>query len=536
MNYPPPPPQQQMQSPPPAYAQTAPVQHDERLAYGNDYQQYPSQPVPNSYHNANPTPQPHEAQKYENPPIPSAYGNPSPFLGQQSVPPEQSMLPPPQYQQPQTQSIDQNYGGIDEKMAMMKLSAMGMSQPGVQVHSYAQPPEIAGAGASPAFNQPQQPPKMGDEQKTSKTKRFLGDTLVGRFARASVATASSTLKMPASLSPWGDNNPVTLPNVRYRDAVLFTTFAFVGGDLVTGVSDAATGLLGADSFVAEIISSGAGVIVGSTIIKYGVFQIVEGLIDEGILEHLIPEEQKIIQTTSVKTMQCAIKHKLMGVDADIRLVGVYDAKNFFACEKGWFCPYLFASARRPIIPRKHDFAIAQCFGPFLGADYALAHKLLAETETCLALCDPDPTHDIGCNRLIVLFLGISPYRGGKDVWSSSRRPSEGLLLFHLLNGCPALVLPVNKQAPLLAWSPWTLLQMWSGQPYDAGLQHSELCEYLDTLVELGKCYDVVQSRYEDVLARCMSLVINGAMNTKYVNPEVLKKVDPERAGIVMFRY
>ena len=172
--------------------------------------------------------------------------------------------------------------------------------------------------------------------------------------------------MPLSLSPWGDNNPVTLPNVRYRDAVLFTTFAFVGGPLVEGAADSVTSAFGADSFVAEIVNSGAGAIAASTVLKYSVFQIVEQAIDKGILEHMLPEEEKMLQTTEVKSLQVGVKHKLMGVDADLRFVGIQTARDNQAIEKGWLCPYFFASARTPSIPRANDFAIAQFFGPFLG--------------------------------------------------------------------------------------------------------------------------------------------------------------------------
>jgi hypothetical protein len=208
-----------------------------------------------------------------------------------------------------------------------------------------------------------------DAQQSDKVKRFFGDTLFGRVARSSVSTATSFAKMPLSLSPWGDNNPVTLPNVRYRDAVLFTTFAFVGGPLVDGAADSVTSAFGADSFVAELVNSGAGAIAASTVLKYSVFQIVEQAIDKGILEHMLPEEEKMLVTTEVKSLQVGIKHKLMGVDADVRFVGVRPARDTQAIEKGWFCPYLFASARTPSIPRGNDFAIAQCFGPFLGGMY-----------------------------------------------------------------------------------------------------------------------------------------------------------------------
>jgi hypothetical protein len=211
-----------------------------------------------------------------------------------------------------------------------------------------------------------------DAQKSDSVKRFFGDTLVGRVARSSVQTATSITKLPKSLSPWGDNNPVTLPNVRYRDAVLFTTFAFVGGPLVDGVADGITGALGADSFIAEIVNSGAGAIAASTIVKYGVFQIVEQAIDKGLLEHMLPEEEKMLVTTNMKTLQVGIKHKLMGVDADIRFWGTYTARDSGECAKGWFCPYLFASARTPSVPRANDFAIAQSFGPFLGGTLCVA--------------------------------------------------------------------------------------------------------------------------------------------------------------------
>ena len=217
--------------------------------------------------------------------------------------------------------------------------------------------------SSPSHNGPK------DAQQSDKVKRFFGDTLFGRVARSSVSTATSFAKMPLSLSPWGDNNPVTLPNVRYRDAVLFTTFAFVGGPLVDGAADSVTSAFGADSFVAELVNSGAGAIAASTVLKYSVFQIVEQAIDKGILEHMLPEEEKMLVTTEVKSLQVGIKHKLMGVDADVRFVGVQPARDSQAIEKGWFCPYLFASARTPSIPRGNDFAIAQCFGPFLGGTF-----------------------------------------------------------------------------------------------------------------------------------------------------------------------
>lgn len=241
-------------------------------------------------------------------------------------------------------------------------------QPSPPVHSPPSKPNYTTTAPSGLFGSKPSSHSTGpaDAQKSDSVKRFFGDTLVGRVARSSVQTATSITKLPKSLSPWGDNNPVTLPNVRYRDAVLFTTFAFVGAPLVDGVADGITGAFGADSFIAEIVNSGAGAIAASMIVKYGVFQIVEQAIDKGILEHMLPEEEKMLVTTNVKTLQVGIKHKLMGVDADVRFWGTYAARDQGECAKGWFCPYLFASARTPSVPRAEDFAVAQSFGPFLG--------------------------------------------------------------------------------------------------------------------------------------------------------------------------
>ncbi|KAF2810112.1 uncharacterized protein BDZ99DRAFT_387033 [Mytilinidion resinicola] len=247
----------------------------------------------------------------------------------------------------------------------------------------------------------------------------------------------------------------------------------------------------------------------------------------------------MIQTTTVKSMQVGIKHKLMGVDADLRFAGIYPAKNTQACEKGWFCPYLFASARTPSIPRCNDFAIAQFFGPFVGADYAMAHKLVAESAHVLSLCDPDPSHDLRTNRLVLLFTGISPYRA--NMWSTSRRPGCGTIIFHILDGCPAIVLPVTARAPIVAWSPWTLSQMRMGQyapggGYSADAHHEQVCEWLDSIVSMEHLRPEVREKYVEGLGRSVSLVINGALALDRVDKTVLGKLDPERAGIVAFRY
>jgi hypothetical protein len=184
---------------------------------------------------------------------------------------------------------------------------------------------------------------------------------------------------------------------------------------------------------------------------------------------------------------------------------------------------------------------------FEPGDYLLAHKLLSESAHTLPLCDPNPSNDIGTNRMLILFTGIAPYRG---VWSQSRRPGCGMLIFHLLDGCPALVIPVTKAAPITAWSPWTLSQMRTAAStapgfnaaatagaggYSPEWQHEQICEWLDTIISVPHVSPALQKNYTEVLGRMVSLVINGALALERCTP-ILGKLDPERAGICMFRY
>jgi hypothetical protein len=388
---PPPPPYamgpQQLPTPTPAPSVNAyppPLYQSEGILQG---QKQPPQ-YPPQQQQISPSPQGQYAQTQQ--PMPIAQQT---FQGVPNMTPQQAQ---------QVQQVLQGYP--PEKLQMVQQQFQQMIPPPTTMGQQPQPLPTAQPPTRPAyttsapsglFGSKHTPsPNAGpqDAQKSDGVKRFFGDTLVGRVARSSVQTVTTLAKMPSSLSPWGDNNPVTLPNVRYRDAVLFTTFAFVGGPLVDGAADSVISVFGADSFISEIVSSGAGAIAASTVIKYGVFQIVEQAIDKGIIEHMLPEEEKMLQTTNVKSLQVGIKHKLMGVDADLRFVGVYPSRDSTACEKGWFCPYLFASARTPCVPRGNDFAIAMSFGPFLGGTCVMSFPspplilLLRNTSLLFYIC------------------------------------------------------------------------------------------------------------------------------------------------------
>ncbi len=261
------------------------------------------------------------------------------------------------YVQPQTLY----YPGVQQqpKYAQAQIQQCQQVLPVQQVQSMAQL-QLSYGQEAPPFILPGK-----DDEKTGTVTRFFGEMLVVRFVRSGVSTVSTTFKMPAFLSPWGDNNPVVLPNVRYRDAALNATFAAIGTPLVDGISDAVTGSFGTDHFVSEVVSSGAGFITGNTMVENGVFEIVGQAIDQGVLAHILREAEKTMLTTTAKTLQVSIKNKLMGVVADIRMHRPYPTANFMACDKGWFAPYLHASSRTPVIKRSEDFAMAQFFKPYL---------------------------------------------------------------------------------------------------------------------------------------------------------------------------
>ena len=170
----------------------------------------------------------------------------------------------------------------------------------------------------------------------------------------------------------------------------------------------------------------------------------------------------------------------------------------------------------------------------------MTHKLLTECASVIPLCDPNPTLRLPHSRILVLFTGITPFRAG--MWSTSRRPGCAELIFHLLDGCPALVLPARTaQTPVLAWSPWTLTQMQNQgtSGYKPETQHRQITEWLVPLVERSALYPSVRDvpgAFERLMSKVVTMIIHGALAVpKSVHGKVFGDVDVERAGVVMFR-
>lgn len=153
-------------------------------------------------------------------------------------------------------------------------------------------------------------------------------------------------------------------------------------------------------------------------------------------------------------------------------------------------------------------------------------------------------------RLVILLLGIKPHR---KLWTTSQRPSESVIQYILLNGCPSIVVPVKPGAPLLSWDTLTLKEFWKAElpqdDEDSGpiYEHFEgmvkvLCEYLDMCIDWDRLRPVKEEADQNlddngkrtVVKNAMQLLVAAAVRSKESKP-VQKEVDEDRCGIVMFR-
>ena len=289
-------------------------------------------------------------------------------------------------------------------------------------------------------------------------------------------------------------------------------------------------------------------------------------------------------------------------------------------EKGWFSPYLFASGRRPVIPRSMKPDIVFCHGPFLAGlygsvaimflemtcfligDYRIGETWLSESASVITLCDvhqSPPLNDKGLNntstlgadlqnkgalsfpslsnifsrsrtpspepaltplpapptprRMVILVLGLKPHR---KLWTLSARPSESVINYVLLNGCPSIVVPVKVGAPLLAWDTLTIEQLWNidipaedgGKTASGKFEGviSVVFEYLDLCVD----WERVKSRPGDILLsesdeddltnsklavkNAVTLLVAAAIRSRD-SKEAKQELDAERSGIAMWR-
>lgn len=137
-------------------------------------------------------------------------------------------------------------------------------------------------------------------------------------------------------------------------------------------------------------------------------------------------------------------------------------------------------------------------------------------------------------RLVMVVVGLKPYR---KLWTNSARPGESVMEYLLLNGCPAVVVPVRVGTPLVGWDALTLEMLWKLDEAKSEGVVSVLCEYLDLCVDwvrvvVGPGEDEGAKR--DAVRDAVKVLVGSAVKTKDSKP-VKKEIDEDRCGIAMWR-
>lgn len=128
-----------------------------------------------------------------------------------------------------------------------------------------------------------------------------------------------------------------------------------------------------------------------------------------------------------------------------------------------------------------------------------------------------------------------------------------MIRYQLLNGCPAVVVPVKVGAPLIAWDGLTLEHVWNVQlPNDdegstgASGENGKfegmvgvLYEFLDLCVDWERVIveeedSEREAKAKTVVRDALKLLVAAAIRSGQ-STEVKKEIDKERSGIAMWR-
>ncbi|KZT22738.1 hypothetical protein NEOLEDRAFT_1097186 [Neolentinus lepideus HHB14362 ss-1] len=434
-------------------------------------------------------------------------------------------------------------------------------------------------------------PQGEEEKKAPWVVRKLVGSMTGRIVMSSYESLRAAGTSVVCLSPWGDSSPLLMPCIRFRDLVMHTVIAATGGTAAVAapvmdpISDIIVSSLG-DTVLVEV-----GLHTGFELTT----KVADDLLLQHTVNHMIPLHSKRLETTAIKELLITLKYKHTVEDASLGFFrsSVHgdsslfaSVKDYLAVEKGWFSPYLFASGRRPIIPRTMKPDVVFCHGPFLSGDYKIGETLLNESASTISLAPlpqvpeaeahpkehhsslsvklpnlsnmfersrtpspepalaPPPT-PLQPRRLVILVVGLKPHR---TFWTTSARPSESVIRYQLLNGCPAIVVPAKVGVPLLAWDTLTLEHLWKvklpeesesvTQESGHGFQGivNVMSEYLDLCIDWERVVlpEGETKNKKDTVKNAISLLVAAAVRSGN-SKEVKKEVDKERSGIAIWR-
>ncbi|KAK6073574.1 hypothetical protein SCUP234_08650 [Seiridium cupressi] len=422
-------------------------------------------------------------------------------------------------------AVPERYQDETNKHAPPSLPSRPLSAPPASVPEDSPPLHqaevISATSGQPAALSPVRSQEGDEDEKQSHfAKRFMGNMLVARLGRAGVQSVTSTVKLPLYLSPWGDNNPFVLPNLRKRDLALAGVMHF-----------------GADALI------GSSLTAVETVVQHGASWTAEQSLDQGV-DKLRggARPHSVKRTAGLTSVEVRIKHKLIGEEAELRFFESKDTAHVLSCAKGWFCPYLYCSSRVSQLSRKKDFTVAEVMGPGLKADAALAPTLLScITNEDAPMCRLDTGENAGTtsthySRFAIFFMGISPYRTA-SAWSQAKVPGEARIRFHLLTHVPAVVVPIKSTAPVCAWSPWTLDQILGNEDgYSAETHRNDIVRYLDTLVEVAYIRGQSKDTWRQELSDAVDQILTGIRNISSTLGSIADAFENEHGGIVMFRF
>ncbi|KKY35064.1 hypothetical protein UCDDA912_g05014 [Diaporthe ampelina] len=339
--------------------------------------------------------------------------------------------------------------------------------------------------ASPELNQDH----LNQDEKTSGfVTRFFGNMMIARIGRASWQSMESTARLPFYLSPWGDNTPFTLPNVRKRDLAL------------AGVSHFGLDALGVSAV---------------TVMEKAVETTAEQGVDEGLakITGKYGKAHQVVRKIGVNSVTLKIRHKLIGEGAELVFQGLLR-------------PRLAADASiAPVLLSSFTDADTPVLAP-LGCPW--------EDQSFKPTAPAYPKF----RRIAIFIAGISPYRyiTSQSAWSHSRIPNEAKITFHLFTHVPAIVLPVRDKSPILAWSPWTIARMFEKKTkYDVKTHVKELLEFVETAIDEKTAAENPQWR--EIVEAALRSMLGTVLNVPDAIRETSQKnCELERAGVVLFRY
>ncbi|TFK47590.1 hypothetical protein OE88DRAFT_1665817 [Heliocybe sulcata] len=434
-------------------------------------------------------------------------------------------------------------------------------------------------------------PPGEEEKKAPWIVRKLVGSMTGRIVMSSYESLRAAGTSVVCLSPWGDSSPLLLPCIRFRDLAMHTVIAATGGTAAI-----AAPVMGP---ISDVVMTSVGDTILVEVGLHTGFELTVKAADDLLIEHpvnhMIPIHSNKLETTAVKELLITLKYKHTVEDANLGFFrsSVHgdsslfaNVKDYLAVEKGWFSPYLFASGRRPIIPRTMKPDVVFCHGPFLSGDYKIGETLLNESASVISLASPPPPpeteqkpeeHHSSLSvklpnlsnlfersrtpspepalappasppqprRLVILVVGLKPHR---TFWTTSARPSESVIRYQLLNGCPAIVVPAKVGAPLLAWDTLTLEHLWgvklpeesetATQQPGHGFQGivNVMFEYVDLCIDWERLVLPEGDRDDkkDTVKNAISLLVAAAVRSGN-SKEVKKEVDKERSGIAIWR-